>query len=200
MTEVVRSSRRPQRTMVGILLVMLSLLGLWQAGRATGAHVIYHGLKYSKQTPRASYEAIGGACDLAHRLYPYNYYLCTLAGQTAYLDSRVRDPEVHARHKAKAERWCAASLRLNPFRSQTRLLKTRLLQSDSMEEAIAYWSEYVDWEFWDPYNHAILVDLHLKAGNISEAITELQWVEGSDSYSWATSGLHDAWARDSAMP
>ena len=91
---------------------------------------------------------------------------------------------------AAAERWCDRGLKLNPFSSQLQRLKTRLLARTSLPDAIEQWEQYVDWHFWDPYHHAVRVDLHVRAGDVKRARAALIWLENTRYYREAQEKIH----------
>ena len=91
---------------------------------------------------------------------------------------------------------CNAGLRCNPYNGQLKLIKTRLFEEKSVAEAIAYWRDYVDWEFWRPYNHAVMSELYSEAGNIEKAQDELMWLKGSEYYEETRKFLLKAWGKE----
>ena len=102
-------------------------------------------------------------------MYPYNYYFCIWTAEKAYYTSFEVDNKEALRRLNIAQRWCNAGLGLNAYNSQLRRLKTHLLEKKSPSEAADYWKKYVEWQFWEPYNHAVLAELYAETGDFDKA-------------------------------
>ncbi|MCX7591089.1 MAG: hypothetical protein N2255_05615 [Kiritimatiellae bacterium] len=181
------------------LLLVFSGAGVIHGVRAGRAQVLYHDAKYSI----AAHEPDGilRRCEVAQKLYPFNYYFHIWAAENAwraYLGAAAN--EGRTRWLEAARFWCDTGLACNPYRSELRTLKMRLLAMDSVEEAIRYWRSYLDWHFWEPYNHALMVELYAKAGDFERAVAEMRWVRGSRHYEDARRILDEAWAREVRFP
>lgn len=183
---------------IGVVLLAVSFYGVVHAARASLAHAMYHQAQYG--SARDNPTGIFRRCENAYRLYPYNYYFCIWTAEKAYYTRFDVGKEGTERRLRIARRWCDAGLELNFYKSQLRLLKTRLLERNSVADAIKYWEEYVEWQFWEPYNHAVLVEMHATAGDFSKALTSLTWVEGSKHYAEASGKLRKAWQREMVPP
>lgn len=181
---------------MGMVLLIISVAGVVAGVRAGVAQGLYFQAKYG--SARDNPDRIFALCENAYRLYPFNYNFCILAAETAYHTSFNVDRNEAARRRALAERWCSIGLRLNFHRSELRLLKTRLLAPDHLSDAIRYWEAYVDWQFWAPDNHAVLVELYSLSGDFDKALQSLEWVKGTPAYAEANRKLHDAWKQETS--
>jgi tetratricopeptide (TPR) repeat protein len=173
------------------ILAVLSVCGLVHGIRAALANTLYFQAKYGSEKDNPT--AIFALYEQAHWWYPFNYNFCILAAETAYYSSFAVDPKEAARRRLLAARWCDTGLRLDFHKSQLRLLKTRLLATDSLPAAIRYWNDYVDWQYWEPYNHAVLVELYAQAGDFDKALESLALTKGSDSYNDASRKFVEIW-------
>ena len=84
---------------------------------------------------------------------------------------------------------------MNPYPRRMRFLKMYLIRRTSSEQALQYWKEYVEWQFWEPYNQAVLVDLYAACGQLAEAEKSLRWVKGSSHFPAAKQCLEQVRAR-----
>lgn len=176
----------------GLLLASLSIVGVVHGVRAALAQALYGRAKYGdwKEQP----ERILEACERADALYPWNYYFCAWAAERAFYADDRGDTRVDRR--AAAARWCERGLALNPYAMELRLLDARLAEARSPAEAARKWAGYVDWHFWEPYNHAILVELYARAGQYENAMQSMRWVAGSRYEREARAALRSAWQRE----
>ena len=186
-----------RRTAGGVLLV-LCCVGLVHAVRAAAAHAVYCGLKYGKDvvlTPAGLRSA-----ETAHRLYPWNFYLSAWVGEQAYLRIHRAEPGQRGEWRAIASLWCGRSLRMNPFKRNMNVLKTRLLQMESVTDSLAYWRGYVELNYWSRYNHALLAELCAAAGEFGEAARELETARGGPGYEDARLRVLEAWRKEQQPP
>jgi hypothetical protein len=186
------------QTCGGALLVAVGIFGAHYGWSATRAHWLYRDAKYGSQ--RDDVPAILRACEAAHRLYPHNYFFCIWAAEQAYHSRNEVYGEDRERRCRAAENWCNVGLSQNHYKSQFQLLKARLLERRDPASAASHWARYVDWHFWEPYNHAVLVDLYASAGNFDGAADSLDRVRGSEHYEWALGRLQDAWKQEMRRP
>ena len=114
--------------------------------------------------------------------------------------ARPRGGRDAAEFERIARHWCDAGLALNPFKSQLRLLKARLLREESPRAAAAFWAEYVDWDYWNPHNHAMLVEFYCDAGLLERAVEPLLLLKGREYEDEARRTFRDAWLREKTMP
>ena len=178
----------------GVALLAVSICGLWHGLRTAAAQAKYHEAKYGDA--RDDLAAILGLCETAHRLYPHNYHFSLWAAdQTFAWCATSRVASVDAR-LADVRRWTRAGLASNPYKIRLRWLYVNLLAAESPAAAVAYWDGHVAWQFWNPYNHAVLVELCVAAGDYAKALQALRWVEGSTYYLPARKALLNAWRQE----
>lgn len=183
----------------GVLLMCGAVWGLVHSVRASVAQAMYYQAKYgaAREYPKAVFRR----AELSHRLYPYNYYLCIWTSELAYYSSFELEDEAEREEMLRvAQHWCNTGLALNPYKSQLRLLKARLLARESPAGALAYWEEYVDWHFWDAFNHAMIVEFAAAAGDFERALDAMRWVKGSPHEAHARARLDEAWKREMQAP
>jgi hypothetical protein len=190
-----RALRRTIALGCGVCLAVLTAAGLVYALRVAWAQRLYHEAKYGaacadiRQTLRL--------CEAAHRLYPHNYLFCLWTAERAYTAAlATADAASSVRLMNAARDWCAMGLAINRYNGPLHLLQARLLERTSPAQAAACWAPYVEWQFWEPYNHAVLADFYAKAGEIEKAAEELEWTKGSPHYDWASQALRAAWQRE----
>lgn len=164
-----------------VLFLAASLLGVAHSIRVEVAQSIYFNIKYG--AARNDLSAIFKRSEIAHRIYPFNYYLCMWVAETAYENGCAGGTESQEQINI-ARRWCDRGLKLNFYRSELREIKTRLLARESPDAAVSYWKEYVNWHFWEPYNHGVMAELLAGAGRFDLAEKALYWVKGSDHYQY----------------
>lgn len=194
-----RSNRRTTwKTCGGTLLVVLGLYGTHYGLRATRAYWLYHHAKYGAGQERLP--VIMRAIEQAHRFYPHNYRFCTWAAQRAYEARPGRDGEERERLTRASENWTDVGLALNRYSGPLHLLKARLIQSRDPAAAAAWWARYLEWHFWEPYNHAVLFDLYLDAGNLEKAAQSLDWLENTAHFASASERYREAWRKEMVPP
>ncbi len=166
--------------MVGVLLLALSLLGVWHGARASLAS--YWSLESQFGESRDDVDKVLEQCQRAFVLYPWNYYFSIYAAELAYYKIDEAQGELRTKRFQQAQLWCERGLMQNGFRSQLRRLQTRILWDRSPSEAIAYWEAHTKWQFWEPYNHETLAGLYAKYGDFEKANHELKLIEGFPAY------------------
>lgn len=172
--------------LLGALMLALGCGGFVHAARATVAAVRYQSAKYG--VPRPAPERVLNLCRTAYAWYPWNYYFSIEAAEQAYRESeRLSTNAVAWREQAKW--WCGRGLAQNPYKSQLRRLQTRFLWEESPSQAIAYWTAYTDWHYWEPYNHTVLAELHAAAGEFEEAGRELELIRGFPDHADAAAAV-----------
>ena len=189
--------KRPWIVLTAILLLALSGYGAVHGIRAAIAQAIYHQAKYGSagDNPRGIFRR----CETAHRFYPYNYHFCIWAAEEAFYSNFDLGEDEAAARLETARFWCDMGLGLNFRHGELRLLKTWLLSMHSVAGAITYWEKYVDWEFWEPHNHAVLVELYAAGGEFGKAMESLKWVKGSEYYAEVSSKLSEAWRKETML-
>lgn len=185
---------RLARVTVGLLLVALAAAGVPYSLRASVSQWTYYRAKYGDWREEPARVLV--AAEQAHQAYPWNYNLCIWAAESAYYghwDGALGDRAAAVR---LAETWCGRGLALNPYKSQLRLLDVWLTTPHSLPEAIRKWEAYVDWHFWEPYNHAVLVDLYGRDGRYDQAMASLAFVKDRRLEAEARRKLREAWAAE----
>lgn len=159
--------------------------------RAGLAQAMYARAKFGAD--RCNLRRILALCASANRFYPYNYSFCFWAAEQAFFASgSPQDRE----ERALARAWCDRGLAMNPWNRELQILAARLTQRESPARAARQWERYVEWQFWDSYNHALLAELYADAGDIERAWDELEWVKGSRYYENTRTAIRAAWRRE----
>ena len=174
----------------GLLLSLLSVPALIYGVRATRAFPAYHRARWRSEGVASA--RLLDLCARAHAQYPHNYRLSVLAAKTAFAQGRAGDDDKADALLQAAEDWCDTGLEQNPVNTELREIKARLIAYGSDEEAVEYWERYLDWHFWTPVNHAVMVDLSVNAGNLSRAEAALKWLEGSQYHATAKKRIEEA--------
>lgn len=185
------------KPIAGALLLIFSAYGIVHGMRAGLAQHAYAQAKYGSLKDNA--DVVLGRCKSAHTLYPYNYYLCMFTARTAFIDRFTSEGAEMPGRMDDSSFWCEKGLELNPYKIELRLLKTRILQRDSLKDAISYWGDYVDWHYWSPGNHALLVELYAEDGNFSKAMQSLRLIKGTVYHKQASDKLNTAWLKEKDM-
>lgn len=180
----------------GLIIVGVSVFLTLHGARAAVSHALYHRAKYGKAS--GDLQQVLALCERAHRLYPYNFYVCMLAGEQAYYAGANGDTASARELFARARPWCETGLQLNYYRSQLRILKVRLLERENIAKAVEFLEEFLDWNYWMPGNHLEMVRLCAKSGDYDKALTSLNVLKGREYHAEASAILKDAWLREKA--
>jgi hypothetical protein len=189
--------------LVGAVAILLGAFGMVRATRAGLAHATYHRLKYGRRsdaTPPGLSRADQARAERAHRLYPWNAGLCQWAADRAFYDGPGPDRLSEAERRRLADEWCQRGLALNPHDRPLRLIRARSLALGSPSAGLASWREYLDWHYWDPYNHAVLASLHAQAGDYERALDALEMAHGSPHDASTRAEILEAWRRERTPP
>ena len=184
-------TRRRVNQLLGALLVLGGLAGAAWSVRAGLGQAIYFQAKFGPN--RANPEVVDALAQRAIRLYPFQYRLCVWAAETAYYHRHDASGVVMPERLAMADAWCQRGLKLQPYNSELRLLDVRLTALTSPGEAARKWRPYLDWAFWYPYHHLVMVELACDAGRFSEAAAALEWVKGTPYEKQARDYYLNAW-------
>jgi len=191
------AQRKKSRWLVataGAVLLILSLAGVVRSLRAEAAQLLYYDSKFGANRPDVA--TLDERCRRAEALYAPNYYFPLLTAEQAYHARYDAAGQLIPGQVALARHWCERGLELNPYRTELRQLRTRLLELESPEAALAYWRECLDWAYWDPYNHAVMVELYCRVGRFEEALEHLRLIKGMDYYDYASRVYRDALLAD----
>jgi hypothetical protein len=166
--------------LIGVGLLAIAVLGLVHGTRAALAQIWYRQAKYGAASGEA--EQILGLCRRAFVWYRWNYYFSIEAAERAYAAAEAGTATNREALLCQSQFWCERGLIQNRWKSQLRRLKVRFLWETSPSEAIRFWEAHTQWQFWDPYNHAVLAELHARAGDFEDAERSLKWTEGTLEY------------------
>ncbi len=181
---------RPIQLGVALALLTIAAIGTWHSVRAARAQILYFKSKYGAD--RHSLDRILSNSDTAHRLYPYNYRLCTWAAEAAWYSRYIAgDGELAVRAEA-ARLWADRGRELNAYVRELNLVKARYQADHAIEDAIETWRSYLDIDFWDSFNHAVMVELYSRAGRFEEAVAELAWVREPGDRDYAQQAIYKA--------
>lgn len=164
---------------LGVLLLAGSTVGVAHAVSGTVAAGQYFMAVCARPPPAP--ETVLALCAKAYGWAPWNYYFSIAAAELAYRQSETATTNAAAWRRLSSL-WCYRGLAQNPHKSQLVRLKTRLLWPDSPAQAIACWSVYTDWNFWEPYNHAVLAEMRAEAGDFELADRELDLIRAYPDY------------------
>jgi hypothetical protein len=118
------------------------------------------------------------------------------AGEHAYYH-RYDDSDLETPGRVEAAfKWGRRAVALNPWSPQARMLEVNRLARNSLPEAIRYWEEYVDWQYWSPHNHLPLVDLYARAGMFDLALRKVQFLRGTECEPQARRLVTHWWDRE----
>jgi tetratricopeptide (TPR) repeat protein len=197
-----RMNRTFQR-LAGATALLLGLAGIAHASRAGLAHAIYHRLKYGSRAegvPPGLSRADQSTAERAHGLYPWNASLCEWVADCAFYDGPGPDDLDEPERRRLARLWCQRGLALNRYGRPLHLIRARERAIESAPAGLACWREYLDWHYWDPYNHAVLASLHAKAGEYEHALDALEMARDSEHYAVARAEILEAWRRERTAP
>jgi len=178
----------------GAALASLSLLGMWHGARAALAFAGYHHARYSSARSAIPRE-VSVRCSAAYRLYPHNYYFCVWTAEKLYYEGDAAGADAEA-----VRVWCDRGLDLNPHKRQLQLLKAHLLAEESPALAVEWWERYLDWQFWEPFNHVAMVHFCAQAGDFAKGREALRWASPSPHYEEARKAFQEAWQRELTAP
>lgn len=134
--------------------------------------------------------------DLSQGLYPYNYGLCVLCADAAFMESlNTTGPDSDSFMKI-ARTWCDRGLELNPYDRRLVFRKMGILGAapDTRSSALDMWKQFTDWNFWNPDNHFYLGMMYVMSGELEKAKEEVFWARGSAYYSRLVRSIEEATA------
>jgi hypothetical protein len=172
----------------GLLLASAGIAGACYAGVVAAAQIDYLRLKYLQANL-----PIGPAGVVAARAqarYPHNHNLSILMAERYWQARHGAAQRAHV--LSEAERWCDLGLAQNPYSSALHVVKANLLAERDVSAAIVHWRAYVDWDYWNAYNHAFLGDLYCRAGRLEDAAAEVRLIQGTREHDWIARRLREA--------
>lgn len=181
---------------IGIMLFLISGIYVIYSIRASISQTIYFRAKnnYSKNSDILS------LCQRAQKLYPYNYRLLAWGAEETFDRSEDAIGLDKVNYLSLSETICDQGLSLNPHIMPLPFIKMQLLCRKSIKDGISYWEQYVEWDYWNSYNHAVLAVLYAASGKFGKAMQSLEFIKGTVDYEEAKQIVLDYWAADSAMP
>lgn len=177
-----------------MVLVLAGLFSIGYSIKATKAQVMYAKSRYSQSGKSLSPDLVYSNYVYASNLYPYNFYFSAYAGEKFFYNiSNYKSQE--AAEKLKIVKNIASyGAEINPYNSQLIYLHMRMLETESPKVALDYWQKFVDWYFWNDYNHSVLAELYAKSGMYEKAMNELRYLEKNPKLLDHTKHLiDDAW-------
>ena len=179
----------------GLLLLCVSVCGIWFGVRAAIGQALYFQAKYGSL--HSDNDVALDTCERAYRMYPHSYYMCLRAGWTAYRTRRGANGADRPERIELAGRWCRRGLALNQRKRHLLLLDTQIRALSSVDDAIDAWKNYIEWHFWHPANHVELIKLYIRAGDYEGAEESLKWVKGSRYFDKTRKQLQEAGKKNS---
>ena len=179
---------------VGIVFVLAGLFGIGYSIKATKAQVIYAKSRYSKSSKNLSPELVYSNYVYASNLYPYNFYFSAYAGEFFFYNLASYKGQKALGKLAIIRDIASDGIKINPYNSQLIYLHMRMLETESPKVALEYWQKFVNWYFWNDYNHSVLAELYAKTGMYEKAMNELKYLESNPKLFDHTKHLiDDAW-------
>lgn len=177
-------------------LLALAVGGVVHGLRASAAQVLYYQSRHRPGLAARTPEEVDRVCRRAERLYPHQYYFAGFAGEWAYLNRFGENDTLQPERLRLARHWADRALAGNPYRARFQQLHANLLAERSPEEAVHVWSRYVNWDFWNPFHHAFLAELLVKAGAHAEALRSVAFIEGTPPYAETRALVLRSWAAE----
>ena len=196
---------------IAMVLILISGFYIFYSVRAGMAQVIYFQTKKKCSLADSSLQGGSGQevyslnqliskCQKADRLYPYNYRLMAWGAEEAFERSQNSIGVERVDYLDFTGMLCDRGLSLNRYMMPMPFIKMQLLCLKSIKEGTEYWEEYVEWDYWNSYNHAVLAGLYAADGKFGEAMQSLQFIKGTVDFAEANKIVQDYWEADSAMP
>lgn len=199
---------------IAVTLLFISGVYVFYSIRAGMAQIIYYKAKAHSTLPTVNSMSnkagikhpaqdnnyILTQCSKAQRLYPYNYRLLAWGAEKAFDHSQNTIGADRIEYIHLAETLCNRGLSLNRYMMPLPFIKMQLLCLTSIKEGIKYWEQYVEWDYWNSYNHAVLAGLYAADGEFGKAMQSLQFIKGTEDFAEANKIVQDYWNADSAMP
>ncbi len=164
---------------VQALAVAIGVIGLWGAiasVRFTFSSLVYRHARFARHSGGEG--AVRRAAELAqsaYRIDPDNHpFWSWLSDGLVAAYGASGDPDM----LAGAALWSERGLAANRFGWRINVTRAKVLAEKSPDEAVRFWGLYVDWHYWEPFNHAYLAELHARAGDTGSALHVLRRIEG----------------------
>ena len=184
--------RRYLKLVAGIFLMTGGGVGFLNSTRATLSAWDYYRAHYAAGA--VSPDEVLRLCERAYRRYPANHWLCLWAADVAFHERDAGSEKDWQRRLDETDVWTGRGLRMNWYDARLRQMKARLLVRRSPAEAVAYWREYLDWSFWSPEHHLVMLQLCLAANDFAGAMESLRWLKGTSKDAEGKALVREAWA------
>jgi hypothetical protein len=182
------------KLVAGVALIAAGVLGFLHSARAAVASWDYYRARYAAGAARP--DEVLRICERAYRRYPANHWLSQWAMDVAFADRNSGSREQWQACIEEAALWTGRGLRQNRYDGRLRQMSARLMSRRSPEAAVDYWREYLDWAFWSPEHHYVMIELCLAAGDYPGALESLRWIEGTPRAAEGRALVGAAWARE----
>jgi hypothetical protein len=121
--------------------------------------------------------------DEAFAIDPNQYHFWALAADDSWNAKRVApDPAAGERMGRHARQWCRRTLDANPWHPKARVLWAAMLAEQDPAEALRFWQDCTEWQYWAPFNHALLAELQGRNGDLVLASNTLERIKGMPYY------------------
>ncbi len=182
---------------VGLILLILSLFFVVYSVRAGISQLIYYRAKNGYSDTGDLYKIY----RQTNHLYPYNYRFFAWSAEEAFnRGSKATDEKSRDKNFELAELLCDKGLALNKYERPLPFIKTQLLYRKSPTDAVVYWEKYVEWDYWNSYNHAVLASLYAGIGKFGQAMQTLQFIKGTPDYNSAEKIVMQYWDKAMSEP
>jgi len=183
------------RIAVGVFLCAAGIIGGIYSIRTARAQHIYHSVRYG-QLSDVSSDAVLKQCEKSYKLYPYSYDLSIQACLKMWPGLSSENSSESKAAAASIELWCDRGLGQNPYHRTLNQTKADMISLRSSADAADYWMGFIDNQFWNTKNIALLVKYYSQAGRLAEASEFLDLLKGHSKYKEASASLRKAWAAE----
>lgn len=185
-----------------IALTGLCLFGTYWSARAGLEKFLYYHVRYGHAAymgldeSRPLAETVPRRLELAERamrFYSRDFDLYEAAAVIAYSAIDDHKNVDHGVELADVRLWCDRGLALNPHAPRLNHIDAEIIAATSPRDALVQWQKYLDWCFWDTFNHYYVVELLARAGRFEDAFQHLRWLKGRTHYDDARRIIRYEW-------
>ena len=177
---------------------------IWSARSALGQGIYFqtrysHSPSLGLSPERPAGELARRRLDLADqsfRLNPVNFRVCRVATDIAFKTCRDIDIKEHDVTLDEMTMWCDRGLDLNKYNRHLRYIEAEIIAAESPAKALERWTDYVAWDFWDPFNHYYMIELLARSGRYSDAFKEMDFLKGKEYSEDAKRSIRDSWVAE----
>lgn len=172
---------RPLSILAGAVAVLLALWWLPRCVRAERASLLHREACCGPSSNDVS--AVLALAERAYALDRANYHFWALAAGDAW-DAlpRTGDAKMADMYRKRAREWTGRALEENPWHPKSRVMWAAMLAESDPAQALRYWRECVEWQYWEPFNHAFLAELLARNGDFAGASNALERIRGMRYY------------------